>query len=231
MNPLSALDSTFLAMNLSLDEVLRAMLLSFGLGVAIAVLYHLSVPGRVVQPMVQRSLVLLAMIGAMIMMVIGNNLARAFSLVGALSIVRFRTQLGSAWDISFVFLALAAGIGCGVFAWQVSLIGTGVVALAVLALHVLPIGGVNGEVHLLRCDVAAYKGTEGAIAEVLDRHLSRRSLEEALSQRFGEAMSYRYRVVVAKGHRVEDLLRELSQIEGVERVVLAAGERPFDGDD
>jgi hypothetical protein len=161
------------------------------------------------------------LVAAMVMMVIGNNLARAFSLVGALSIVRFRTRLRSPWDITFVFFALTVGIGCGVFAWVVSIVGTGVVSLAVLALQLIPLG-VRGEVRLLRVDLAAYKIGEGDLDKALGEFVEKKWLEEARSLRFGETLSMRYRVVLNQDSTVEQVVRSLSVIEGVERVVLVA---------
>lgn len=225
------LETSFLAINLSLDEVLRALLLSAVLGLTVSVLYRISQTAQIVSISLQRSLVVLPMISAMVMMVIGNNLARAFSLVGALSIIRFRTRLRTPWDISFVFLALAAGIGCGVFAWHVAVAGTLVIALMVLGIQVLPMGVPRGNVQLLRCDMASYEGVEDAVGAVLDKHLERRSLEEAHAQRFGEAFSYRFRVILRKETRIEHLIRELSEIEGVERVVIVTHEETEDGGD
>lgn len=230
MNQL-ALDASFLALNISLDMVLRAELLSAGLGFFIAVLYRYTQPGHLASPALQRSLILLCMISSMVMMVIGNNLARAFSLVGALSIIRFRTRVRSPWDISFVFFALAAGIGCGVFAWQVAVASTFMVALVVGVLQVLPFGVPRGEVHLLRCDMASYEGIEGRVSACLDSHLTTRTLEEAHAQRFGEAFSYRYRIVIKSTSSLEALIRDLSEIEGVERVVVATRDEADDSDD
>jgi hypothetical protein len=210
---------------LTTAQIATTLLLALGLGLVVAITYRISVPGRVLSPAMQSSLVLLAMVTAMVMMVIGNNIARAFSLVGALAIVRFRTRLRSPWDISFVFFALATGIGCGVFAYRVAIIGTLIVGLAVLALHVIPLSGIRSEnIRTVRCDVAAFEGAETALDEAMTRHFSRRWLLEARSMRFGEVHSYRYRVVVRNPNRVADLLRDIAAIEGVERVVLDAGE-------
>jgi len=220
----SLLQTSFLAINISLDEVLRALLLAAALGLVISILYRLTLQAQIPSAALQRSLILLPMISAMVMMVIGNNLARAFSLVGALSIIRFRTRLRTSWDISFVFLALAAGIGVGVFAWQVAVVSTVVIALVVMGMQLLPFTGMSQDVQLLRCDMASYEGIEGKVAVVLDRHLARRSLEEAHAQRFGEAYSYRYRVLLRKTSKIEDLIRELSEVEGVERVILTTRE-------
>ena len=203
------------------QQVVLTLALALALGLTVAVVYRLSVPGRVLSPAMQSSLVLLAMVAAMVMLVIGNNLARAFSLVGALAIVRFRTPLRSPWDISFVFFGLATGIACGVLAYDVAVIGTVMVSLAVLALHVVPLSGIRPDhLRILRCDVGAFEGVENRLEQILDDHLARRWLVEARSQRFGESLSFRYRVVVRDPDDVAQMMRAISGLEGVERVVL-----------
>jgi len=212
-------------LQLGTSKIVMALLLALGLGLAVAMVYRVSVPGRVLSPAMQASLVLLAMVAAMVMMVIGNNIARAFSLVGALAIVRFRTRLRSSWDISFVFFALAAGIGCGVLAWRVATIGTGIISLSVLALNVLPLAGLRANrIRNLRCDVAAFEGIEDDMLSALDRFVSRRWLVEARSLRFGEGLSFRYRVQLRDPGAVARLLREVGGVEGVERVVVDSAE-------
>ncbi len=210
------------ALNLDVVQIFQGLALALILGVIVTLVYRYSVPDRVLSSPMLSSLVILAVIGAMVMMVIGNNIARAFSLVGALAIIRFRTRLRSPWDITFVFFALAVGIACGVFAYRVAVMGTLVVSLAVFALAVLPLGGARGAIHQLRCDLAAYEGTEKDVLDVLSRFVKRRTLMEARSLRFGETLSYRYRVVLRDEDQIEALLRELSDVEGVERVVLDA---------
>ncbi len=59
------------------------------------------------------SLIFLSMIICIAMMAIGNNLASAFGLVGAVSIIRFRTSVKSSRDMSFVFFTIVIGMGCG----------------------------------------------------------------------------------------------------------------------
>jgi len=212
-------------------QIVLALLLALLLGLAVALTYRVSVPGRVLSPSLQSSLVLLAMVAAMVMMVIGNNLARAFSLVGALAIVRFRTRLSSPWDISFVFFSLATGIACGVQAFPVAILGTTVIGLAVIALHIIPLSGIRSDrIRMLRCDVASFEGVEGRLDAVLDEHTARRWLTEARSMRFGESLSFRYRVVLRDTDAIAAMLRDIGEIEGVERVVLDLGEETPPGD-
>ncbi|MFH1469922.1 MAG: DUF4956 domain-containing protein, partial [Pseudomonadota bacterium] len=171
-------------------------------------------------PSLQASLVLLSIIGAMVMMVIGNNLARAFTLVGALAIIRFRTRLKSPWDITFIFFALANSIACGVFAYRVAILGVAVASLAVLVLQATMLGRARDRAVLLRCDLAAYEVREEAILPVLGAHLRSFFLVEARSLRFGETLSYRYRVELKDPGGTAALLSALSDVEGVERVVI-----------
>ena len=208
------------ALNLGFTDIFQGLVLALLLGVVVAGLYRVSVPGRVLSPAMVSSLVLLSLVASMVMMVIGNNIARAFSLVGALAIIRFRTRLRSPWDISFVFLSLAVGIACGVFAFRVAVMGTLVVSLTVLVLQAVAVLRQRQGVQLLRCDLAAYEAREEAIRGVLDAHLARRWLVEARSLRFGETLSYRYRVILKDPTATEALLQALSAVEGVERVVL-----------
>jgi hypothetical protein len=70
------------------------------------------------------SIVLLAMIITMVMLVVGDSVARAFGLVGALAIIRFRTVVRDARDTTFIFLALAVGIAVGAAQPLVAVLGT-----------------------------------------------------------------------------------------------------------
>ena len=210
------------ALNQDLPAVFESQLLALILGLMVMAVYRYSVDERIASPPMQASLVLLAMIGSMVMMIIGNNIARAFSLVGALAIIRFRTRLRSPWDITFVFFSLAVGIAVGVGAFRVAVIGGGSVAMAVLALQALPFIRRRDSVHNLRCDLAAYEGAEEPVEELLRKHFKRYWLQEVRSLRFGETFSYRYRVLMDIGTAPTSFLQALSEIEGVERVVLSA---------
>ena len=79
--------------------------------------------------------VLLTMITALIMLIIGSNIARAFSLVGALSIIRFRTAIKSPQDIGFLFWCISIGMACGTRFYSVAIVGTAMISAVVYLLH------------------------------------------------------------------------------------------------
>ena len=95
-------------------------------------------------------------------------------------------------------------------------------ALAVLALQALPFVRRNTTVHNLRCDLAAYEGAEEPVENLLKTHFSRYWLQEVRSLRFGETFSYRYRVMFSDQATLTTFLQALSEVQGVERVVLSA---------
>jgi uncharacterized membrane protein YhiD involved in acid resistance len=83
-------------------------------GIIISVFYRKSYNGPGYQASFVNSLILLVIITSIVIMVIGNNLARAFGLVGAMSIIRFRTAVKETQDIMYIFFSLAIGMAVGV---------------------------------------------------------------------------------------------------------------------
>ena len=84
-------------------EIITNLVLSFILGVVISVTYKKTHKGLSYSQSFMITNIFICVIVAMVIMIIGNNLARAFALVGALSIVRFRTVIKDTKDIAFIF--------------------------------------------------------------------------------------------------------------------------------
>lgn len=94
-------------------DVLMAMLISTLLCFMIAHVYRKTHRGTSYSQSFLVTLFIMAVATSIVMMIIGSNIARAFSLVGALSIIRFRTAMKDPRDTGFLFLAMIAGMGCG----------------------------------------------------------------------------------------------------------------------
>jgi len=95
------------------QEVLTNLTLSFILGVAISLVYKKTHKGLSYSQSFMITNIFIAVIVCMVIMIIGNSIARAFALVGALSIIRFRTVIKDTKDIVYIFWSLAAGMACG----------------------------------------------------------------------------------------------------------------------
>ena len=110
------------------DLTTERMILNFCaalvLGMMIFVCYRYSHAGTMYSSKFNISLVMLTLITTLVMSVIGNNVALSLGMVGALSIVRFRTAIKDSRDTAFIFWCIAVGICCGVSEFRIALVGT-----------------------------------------------------------------------------------------------------------
>ena len=116
-----------------LGTIVLNLILAFALGLVIATVYRWT--ADMAENAMIDALIILCMLIAVVMVVIGDSVARAFSLVGALSIIRFRTVVQDARDIAFVFFSLAVGMAIGAGNPPVAVIGTFLISVVIIGLH------------------------------------------------------------------------------------------------
>lgn len=119
--------------SISVGVVALSVVLSFLLGLAISLVYKKTFRGVSYSQSFVTTLALLAPITTIVMLTIGSNLARAFGLVGALSIIRFRTVIKDTKDIMMVFLSLVIGLSVGTQNYHIAVVG----ALLILAFIII----------------------------------------------------------------------------------------------
>ena len=120
--------------NLTIEEIIMNVVMSCVLGFAIFLSYKLSHTGTIYSKKFNVSLVILTTLTGMVMTVIGNNIALSLGMVGALSIVRFRTAIKDSRDTVYIFWAIIVGICCGVGDYSVAIIGSIIVFIITLIL-------------------------------------------------------------------------------------------------
>jgi uncharacterized membrane protein YhiD involved in acid resistance len=165
------------------------------------------------------TLVLMTVLIAMVTQVIGDNVARAFSLVGALSIVRFRTVVRDTQDTAYVIFAVAVGMAVGAASVWVALAGVGIVALAAFLLRQ------SAAVELLpfklevRVDIGVDPTT--VISQTLDAFVTAQRLVELSTARKGTATDVTYRVSLRREETAQEFITALNRLDGVQSVGLA----------
>jgi hypothetical protein len=165
------------------------------------------------------TLVMLCVLIALVTQVVGGNVARAFSLVGALSIVRFRTIVRDTQDTAFVMLAVVAGMGIGAGYFLVTCIGMAIVWIAVAIARFTPLLSLPHVIEsrvTLRVGLAAKP--EELLSEIFARFLERQTLASAETVRQGTALTLSYRVRLKPGVEPVAFLSELNRLSGVESV-------------
>ena len=119
---------------LSWEQIAANILVSGILGLLIFISYMISHRGTIYSKKFNVSLVVLTVLTSMVMTVIGNNVALSLGMVGALSIVRFRTAIKDSRDTVYIFWTIIAGICCGVGDFIVAGIGSAFVFILLLIL-------------------------------------------------------------------------------------------------
>jgi len=204
-----------------LEVLLLRLGVAFALGGAVAAVYFATHRrDETYQPTFVATLVLLTILIALVTQVIGESVARAFSLVGALSIVRFRTVVQDTRDTAFVIFAVVLGMAVGSGYLQVALAGLGVGGLAAFVVrprrHAIDSPAPEWRLSL-RVGLGALPP---GLDEVYKKHLEARHEMGAATGRQGAALDLTYRVRLSPATSPAALVAELNQLEGVQQVEL-----------
>jgi hypothetical protein len=166
------------------------------------------------------TLVLLTVLIGMVTLVIGKNVALAFSLVGALAIVRFRTVVEDTRDTAFVMFAVVVGMAAGAGAFWVLGIGLPIGTLAALLFRPrLP----EAADATLVVRLGVGRDPTSLLAEPFAKHLARHRLVATSTARGGAALELTYAVRLRRDDDALPLVSELNAVEGMQSVELRAG--------
>jgi Domain of unknown function (DUF4956) len=196
--------------------------LALGLGWMVAGVYRWARRGEEIAPTFQTTLILLAALIAMATQIIGDNIARAFSLVGALSVVRFRTVVKDTQDTAFVIFAVVVGMAVGANHLAVGIVGLVVVAIASIALWPpRRANGWQGPGVTLSFRVGVAEGIRIAAEATLAASAESYDMVSAGTARQGSAFELAYRVRLRPGCSPAGLVAELNGLDGVDNVQLS----------
>jgi hypothetical protein len=167
------------------------------------------------------TLVLLTVLIGMVTLVIGNSVARAFSLVGALAIVRFRTVVEDTRDTAFVIFAVAVGMAVGAGFLTIPLVGIPFTAVAAFLFRPRAGGPPPASLdYTLSVRVGVGHSPDGLLHEPFAKHLARSQLTATATARQGAALDLTYRVRLRRDAAAVALVAELNGLDGIQNVEL-----------
>jgi hypothetical protein len=202
-------------------ELSIRLLTALFFGWIISVVYLKTRKNPDLSPSFPATLVLLCVLIAMVTQVIGDNVARAFSLVGALSIVRFRTVVRDTQDTAYVILAVIVGMAVGSKALWVAAIGICVVGLAEYLINYRRFKQiVPGPEYTLRLKTLSNMNLEDLVSNVIGKHLEMSELISLGTGKRGALLEAAYRLRLQDNTSAHTLINLLVQIDGVESVQL-----------
>jgi len=217
--------------NISLDlqfiswsDVVINILIAFVLGLLVSWVYRRTHRGFSYSVSFVHTLMILSMVTALVMMVIGNSIARAFSLVGALSIIRFRTPVKDTKDTAFVFFALAIGMAAGTGTHIIAIVGTAIIGLIILIIHRFRLGEIKGSDFLLRFRLRTSPNQDNVYQDVFNRYLSKSTLINMTTLEQGASMELAFNITFKQSHQQQQFLRELNAIAEIEHAMLIAAD-------
>jgi hypothetical protein len=209
------------------QDIVINLCLAFIIGMIISATYKSTHKGLSYSQSFMLTLVFVSLVVSMVMMVIGNNLARAFALVGALSIIRFRTVIKDTKDTSYVFMALAGGMASGTSSYFLGIIGTVMFVIVSYILHVTNYGSFYKSEFILRFRSQRSLEERGYTSIFTDqtRSASLLHVEPSGDQ---ETSVLTFDILLKKDITPERFSREIAGVEGVSEVTLVASKVDVD---
>jgi uncharacterized membrane protein YhiD involved in acid resistance len=203
--------------------------IAFLCGLFLSWLYRRTYRGASYSMTFDRSLVTLTIITAIVIMVIGNNLARAFGLVGAMSIVRFRTAVKDAQDLVFIFFSLAVGLASGVGLHALALVGTLFVGAIIAAMARFNYGSLDQRelVVQLRYAIVGSEEPAGVYSPVLERFCKDFHLLGARSTETDRTLDMTFYVRLLAPGTAAALTAELTSLPQIASVSVFYDEEPL----
>lgn len=206
--------------NSSLVSIIYTLLLSFVLSSMIALTYEKTFRGLSYSRNYLQALVLSSIVAGTVMQAIGDNPVRGLGVLGALAIIRFRTQFKDPRDIIFLFAAVASGISCGVFGYAIAAIGTvGFCAIAIV-LYYSPFGQSRAFDGMLRFNVLSDSATRISLENILKDNCSNVALISIRESAQGTRLDYAYHVKLKDSKSKETFVNQVRELNSIKDVNL-----------
>lgn len=155
------------------------------------------------------TLFVLPMIISSVVMLIGNNIAGAFSLAGIFSIIRFRSTPGTAKDIMYILIAVAIGLSCGVKAYIYGLIFTLIGVILLIILAKTNFGEAKNKSMKLKILTPEDLKEDSVFDEVLEKHTKKYTLEKIKTRDLGSIFEFTYIIETNEDLNRLEFLNEL----------------------
>ena len=212
----------------TVSDILFTTILSFLLAVIIAWVYKVNYKGVSYTQSYVHTLIMMTMVVAIIMLVIGSNIARAFSLVGALSIVRFRNAVKDTQDVGYIFFAMAIGMAVGTGFYLVASISTLIISFILWGMVNLNLFAKDVREQILKIRLPGDIRYEQLFDTVFSRYLYRSNLIAVETVQAGLLTELVYGVEFRKQEDVQRFMDELRKLNDNNKVALITGHHEVD---
>lgn len=170
------------------------------------------------------TLVMLPAIISIIILLIGDNVARAFSLAGAFSLIRFRSAPGDPKDIAYVFFTMAVGLACGLGHVEYGVLFAVILSAVMLVLHKTRYARPAGTGMLLKINIPENLNYQGLFDDIFGKYADSWRMQTVKTSDFGSLFKLVYRIELKSDCPQKDFLDELRCRNGNLDISLTLGE-------
>ena len=207
----------------SVTDVVLGLVLSFALCSGIGWVYQRTHRGASYTQSYVHTLVLNGMVVAVIMLVVGSNIARAFALVGALSIIRFRNAVKETRDVGFIFFTMAIGMAIGTKFYLLAIIAAVVISLVIMIMSHFNWYARKVVNQILKVQVPNDATFDTLFDDVFVKYTHSSELISVDTVHNGMLTELTYSVGLKNESRIQAFLAEMKRLNGNNRVTLIAG--------
>ena len=204
-------------------DVVLVLVLSFVFSAFIGWIYQKTHRGTSYTKSFVFTLVINGMVVALVMLIVGSSIARAFSLVGALSIIRFRNAVKEPRDVGFIFFTMAIGMAVGTRFYLLAAVATVVISLVILLMVRFNWYWRQMSSQILRIQVTNGTPFDSMFDRVFLKYTHSSELISADSVHSGMLTELTYSIGMKHDDQVQQFLAELQNLSGNNKVTLIAG--------
>jgi hypothetical protein len=201
-------------------EVFYSLAMAFILGMVIANVYRWTHQGFSFQRTFLHTLVLATMVIAIMIMAIGNNMARGLGILGAMAFIRFRSPIRDPRDVIFLFCCLAVGIACGAQTFMVGIVGCIGFSLAAFYLAWSPFASRREFEGLLRFMLPKDSSAHDELDRIFVTYCARTEIVATREAIQGEVLEYAYNVRLIDPTYKTDLVDAIAKLPDAQEVSL-----------
>ncbi len=211
------------------QQIIINLFLSFILGLTISLVYKKTHKGLSYSQSFMVTNIFISVIVCMVIMIIGNNLARAFALVGALSIIRFRTVVKDTKDTAYIFWSLAAGMASGTSSYFLAFAGTAIISIIAFSLNYTNFGSFIKSEFILQFRI---KSNDTKVSEtynkIISQHAKSSTLLSSESSGDGKSIKLNFDLILKEDKDQTVLLSKLSNVDGLSEIMIIAAKSDVD---
>lgn len=213
-NMLDTIFTTTVSETLTFGGTVLIILSALALGFGISLVYKLTHRRCDCSGSFLVTLIMLPAIIAMIILLVGSNIARAFSLAGAFSLIRFRSAPGDAKDIAYVFFTLGVGLACGMGYIAYAALFAFILCAVMVVLYFAKFGAAKKGTMRVKILIPEDMNYAGVFDEVLEKFTSHYALVRIKTTDFGSLFELVYEIVLKEKADAKAFLDQLRCLNG-----------------